>query len=325
VPDQFTQFSSYYGSDSFADTEIIAALQKQGAYASASVSQRREVVIRMLQGMVSYMSLLTNLYTALDKCVKGENATIYWDRAVALFVGSIEGEIRGGDPDGDGELLYALGKEVCEVFDTCESSMDASSNEALLDSFSVGLDLIDEKQCGSVERHIKTEILPLLPVSLIQGTLMYSTSMENLPAGTTDPDLATGYALSRAILPLVSASNSTSAETISASMAFQLTSDPVSDGSPAIFNAMTYALYGMGVDCKQIGTFDNNGTFDNQTLCSDDLSPHPSTSTDLGEGLYTTTTYVQDRYGCRMVSALSSSLNFLFSCISLLIQSEHRP
>jgi hypothetical protein len=90
-------------------------------------------------------------------------------------------------------------------------------------------------------------------------------------------------------------------------MAFQLTSDPVSDGSPAIFNAITYALYGMGVDCKQIGTFDNNGTFDNQTLCSDDLSPHPSTSTDLGEGLYTTTTYVQDRYGCRMVSAHPST------------------
>jgi hypothetical protein len=295
VQDQFSQFSSYYGSDSFADDEIMAALQKEGVYATASVDQRREAVIRMFQCMVSYMTLLTNLYSAVDECSADRvaEATTFWDQAVALFVGSIEGELRGGDPNGYGELLYSLAKEVCDDFGTCEASSDASSNQDLLDSFSDGLNLIVEKQCDSAERYIKSEILPLLPISLIQGVLFYSTEMEDLEAGTTDAELAAGYVLSRAILPLVNDTNSTSADTIDANMGFQLTADPVSAGSPAIFTAITYVLPGMNVDCKRIGNFEN------RTVCSDALAPHSSTSTEMGDGLYTTTTYVQDRYVCR--------------------------
>ena len=117
--------------------------------------------------------------------------------------------------------------------------------------------------------------------------------MEDLQAGTTDEDLAAGYVMSRAILPLVNDTNSTSADTIDANMRFQLTADPVSAGSPAIFTAITYVLPGMNVDCKRIGNFEN------RTVCSGALAPHSSTSTELGDGLYTTTTYVQDRYVCR--------------------------
>jgi hypothetical protein len=299
VQDQFSQFVRYFGSDSFVDDQIMAALQQQGVYATASVEQRGEAVIRMFQCMVSYMTILTNLYSAVDECDAGRvtDATAFWDQAAALFVGSIEGEIRGGDPGGYGELLYSLAKEVCDEFGTCETSSDASSNEALLDLFSDGLNLIVEAQCDSALRFIKSEILPLLPISLIQGVLLYSTVMEDLLAGTADAELAAGYVLSRAILPLVNDTNSTSAETIEANMNFQLTAEPVSAGSPAIFSAITYALPGMNVDCKRIGNFDN------RTVCSLDLAPHSSTPTDMGDGLYTTTTYVQDRYVCQSVLA----------------------
>jgi hypothetical protein len=229
------------------------------------------------------------------------DATAFWDQAAALYVGSIEGEIRGGDPDGYGELLYSLAKEVCDGFGTCETSSDASSNESLLDLFSDGLNLIAKEQCDSAQRFIKSEIIPLLPIPLIQGMLFYSTLMEDLQAGTTDADFAAGYVMSRAILPLVNDVNSTSADIIEANMNFQLTADPVSAGSPEIFTAITYALPGMNVDCKRIGSFDN------LTVCSDDLAAHSSTPTVMADGLYTTTTYVQDRYVCRNASAHHST------------------
>ena len=289
VPDVFQQFSSYYETDQFADKTIVTALRQEGQFASASVAQRRETVLRILQGMVSYMALLADLYTAVEKCKANEDGRSWWDKGVALFVGSIEGEIRGGDPNGYGELIYSLAKEMCDDFGTCEGSGDAASNEALIDSFSAGLALLGDSNCDSAARIIKTEILPSLGIPLVQATLDYSTQMEDLPSGTTEDVLATGYALSRAVLPLVNGSNTTSATTIDGNMDFQLLSDPVPDGSAAIFNAFTFSLSGMNIDCNDIGSLDNI------TVCSDALRPHQDTPTNIGNGIYTTTTYVQDR------------------------------
>jgi len=290
VPDLFQQFSSYYGSDDFADKTIVSALRQEGQFAGANPAQRRETTIRMLQGAVSYMSLLTQLYTAVDKCKAGEDARSWWDKGVALFVGSIEGEIRGGDPNVYGEMLYSLGKEACEDFGTCEGSGDASSNEDLMNSFTSGLALLADKSCDSAAKMIKTDIMPALLISMVQGTLDYGDQMEDLSAGTTDDALATGYALSRSILPQVNDSNPTSAGTIDSNMDFQLSSDPVPDGTETLFDAIAYAISGMNVDCKKIGSLDG------LTVCSEDLRPHQSTPTEMGDGMYTTTTYVQDRY-----------------------------
>lgn len=292
VPEIFQLFSSYYGSDQYADETIVNALREQGQFSGASVPQRREAAIRMLQGSVSYMSLLTQLYTAVDKCKAGEDGKSWWDKGVALFVGSIEGEIRGGDENNYGEMLYSLAKEACDDFDTCEASGDASSNEALMNSFNNGLALLGENSCDSAANMIKTEIIPELLVGMVQATLDYSIEMEDLVAGTDDDVLSTGFALSRAILPQVNDSNNTSADVIASDMDFQLNSDPVPDGSDVIFTAITYSISGMGVDCKKIGTLDDNGS----SVCSAALRPHQSTPTEMGDGMYTTTTYVKDRY-----------------------------
>jgi len=291
VQDEFQKFSTYYGTDQFSDETIINALRQEGKFAAASPAQRREAVIRLLQGAVSYMALLTQLYTAVEKCKEKEDGRSYWDKGVALFVGSIEGEIRGGDENGYGELLYSLGKETCDDFGTCEASGDASSNEDLMISFSDGLALLTDESCDSAANMIKTKIVPALLVSMVQATLDYSTQMEDLTAGSTDDLLSTGFALSRSILPQVNDSNATSASVIDNNMDFQLSQDPIPDGSAAIFDAIMFSISGMGVDCKDIGTMD-----DNRTVCSETLRPHQNTPTEMGDGMYTTTTYVQDRY-----------------------------
>jgi hypothetical protein len=305
VPEVFQQFSSYYGIDDFADKIIVGALNGEGQFAGASAAQRREVAIRMLQGAVSYLAILTQLYTAVDKCkANDEGAKSWWDKAVAFFVGSIEGEVRGGDQDGYGELIYSLGKEVCDDFGTCEDSGDSQANEELMNSFSDGLALLVDASCDSIVNMIKTDIVPNLLVSLVQGTLDYSIEMEGLSAGSTDDTLATGFALSRAILPQVNDSNSTSAEVIDGDMDFQLASDPVPNGADAIFSAITYSISGMGVDCKKIGSQNN------QTVCSETLRPHQSTPTEMAGGSYTSTTYVQDRANIALdVVAIKNALS----------------
>ena len=290
VMDEPTEFVDYYGTDKYADETIVAALRQEGKFGGASPGQRREVVIRMLQGTVSYMALLTQLYTAVEKCKANEDGGSWWDKGVALYVGSIEGEARGGDENGYGEMLYSLGKETCDDFGTCEASLDASSNEDLMNSFSEGLALITDSNCDSAANMIKTKIVPALMVSMVQTTLYYSTQMDGLSSGTEDDVLSTGYALSRAILPKVNHANATSAGVIDSNMDFQLSSNPVPDGSGAIFDALTFSISGMGVDCKEIGNLDG------RSVCSDALRPHQSTPTVMGDGMYTTTTYVQDRY-----------------------------
>lgn len=291
VVDETKEFADFYGTDKFADETIVAALRQEGKFAGASPGQRREVVIRMLQGTVSYLALLTQLYTAVEKCKANEAGGSWWDKGVALFVGSIEGEARGGDENGYGEMLYSLGKETCDDFGTCEASGDASSNEDLMNYFSEGLALLTENNCDSAANMIKTKIIPALLVSMVQATLDYSTEMDGLSAGTGDDVISTGYALSRAILPKVNHANETSASVIDSNMDFQLSSDPVPDGSGAVFDAFTFSISGMGVDCKKIGTLDGISS-----VCSDSLRPHQSTPTEMGDGMYTTTTYVQDRY-----------------------------
>lgn len=291
VPEVYQLFSSYYGTDKFADETIVNALRAQSQFSGASSAQRREAVIRMVQCSVSYMAILTELYTAVDKCKAGDGALSFWDKGVALFVGSIEGELSGGDINDYGEMLYSLAKETCDDFDTCEGSGNAAANEELMNAFNNGLGLLREKKCDSVASIIKNTVIPTLLIPMIQGTLDYSLDIDELTAGTDDDVLSTGFAISRAILPQVSDSNATSASVIDSDMNFQLDSDPLPDGSDAIFNAITYSVSGMGIDCKDIGTLD-----DTTSVCSDDLRPHQKTPTEMGGGMYTTTTYVKDRY-----------------------------
>ena len=212
----------------------------------------------------------------------------------------IEGPQRGGTEPGDGTSLYALAKEVCSQFGTCEGSGDASINEFLMESFADGRDLIRAKDCDGAAAILSKEII--------------SNSFQ----------LASASIISQSILPLVNAVNATSATTISSNLAFDLSKKPVQDGTDAVYNAVTFALPGMRIDCDDIGLYKGKsacpsvqvfpgpgGPEDDNEILNDDKNfdggiPIPinpdvrpvtvvDTPTNLGQGLYTTTTYVADR------------------------------
>ena len=289
VVPQFETFKQYFEAD-YADKTIQAGMNRSGVFLGAYRDQAAEAVTRALQGLVSYMAVLEKLYSAVDQCTDGIGAVQTWEEGVALFVGSLEGSETGGNGAWDGTMLYSLAKETSVSFGTFEGNDDASINQELLEVLVEGRDLLQSDDCDGALEILEDDVLGDLPVSLIQGMLSYAMGNTALEPGDSTYALSTGYVLARSILPLVDAVNTTSAALISTNMNFDLTTQPVSSGLDAVFEAMTWVMVGMGVDCEDIGILDS------RKVCNAEVvRPDTETPTNLGNGLYTTTTYVEDR------------------------------
>jgi len=329
--EHFQVFSDYFTRPDYADQIVLGILRKQGHFRDANNDQCAEAVLRTLQCQVTYMAVLEAMYTSVSRCGDPEqdDGVESWEKAVAMFVGSIEGPTRGGRAIGDGATLYGVGKELCFEFGTCEGSGDASVNEELINYFWDGRNLLEKFDCEGTQKLIEDKIISALPRAVIQASLYYAANNPLLKIGTDSPDLASGAAFVDAILPLVKKANATSEQIISSNMGFDLAKQPVPGGKDAVWDAFRFALPGMGVDCRDLGTLDDetvcfpgstggsgggggstggntNSTSEGTNSTSggggdddDDaeivIRPDVETPTELADGLYTTTTYVKDR------------------------------
>eukprot|EP00547_Thalassionema_nitzschioides_P018160 CAMPEP_0194239472 /NCGR_PEP_ID=MMETSP0158-20130606/5916_1 /TAXON_ID=33649 /ORGANISM="Thalassionema nitzschioides, Strain L26-B" /LENGTH=2221 /DNA_ID=CAMNT_0038973949 /DNA_START=97 /DNA_END=6759 /DNA_ORIENTATION=+ len=305
---QCDALKNYLLKDDYADDFILNILDGRGVFEKANKDQRAEAAMRAAQGMISFMAIIGKLCVAVSQCQKGlgEESVKSWDEAVALFVGSIEGSSRGGTTAGDGTFIYALAKESAYVFGTVEGSKDASSNEKLILSMQDGQSFLASKICTQALSTITDEVLELLPIPMIQGILYYAVENEALDAGSSSHELATAYVLSESIKPLISAVNTTSAETVTSQLFFDPETKPVLNGADAVFEAIAFSLPGLKIKCNDVGAYKSRGVCSNNGNDNGDegddgtgeyevISPHPETPSSLSNGLYTTTTYVQDR------------------------------
>jgi hypothetical protein len=293
--DVYEQFESYFQSGAYAD-EIIgrainATLDSGSAFESASRLQRKEVVVRTLQTMVPYMQIIARLRSAVSHCEASRSGQQLVDEAAAIFTGSIEGKAGQSDSKGSGKLLYALGQEFCEPFNECNAFSDASQNQFVLTSLTDMKRSISSGDCETAST-VADDVVKLLPIPMIQGTLLLSVANAELDARSTNETLGTSYVLASAVLPLVSQANSTSAGTIINNLDFNLDVPPVNDGPEAVFEAFRDALPGMGIDCQYVGSLEDLGL----TTCAGvPESINATAPTSLGGNLYVSTTNVQDR------------------------------
>ncbi|CAB9498002.1 expressed unknown protein [Seminavis robusta] len=295
VGTDFTIFSSYFGNnDNYADSIITAALRQENDYENASRLQLNEIVVRSLQTMVSYMAVLWMLSSAVNACQSGTASQEYLDTAVAYFVGSIEGPEAGGIFGGYGELLFGLAKEQCPHFDACSSTGDAEINKRIMSVLTNMQSRLAAKDCAAASSIYNDVLLTTLPVSMIEGTLYHAAANEKLEARSTSKAVADGSILAGSVLPIVDSVNPESATAIYNNMAFDLNRRPVSGGKHVVFNAFAKAINAMGVDCNEVGILrpESRGICEVQ---DDSSRPAPETPTNLGDDLYVTTTYVQDR------------------------------
>ena len=302
--------SQYYGTPFVANGIIEIAMDRTGNFTTASRDQLSVIVTRTLQTMVMLDAVFDRMSEARRLCFLATNATnattnlvqksqAHWDQAVALFSGSIEGRLFDGQEAGF--FMYALGNEVCSYFGTCKASGESHVDQSIVIQFAAGRDAITNGNCDSVERIQESKLKPLLLTALIQGTISFAA------AAQSDPDIAAAaYILAKAVVPFVDQANATSSATIESSLG-DFAAIEASHPIGSIVEAFAYALQGMGIDCKSVGVL-GTGSGNFSTCIGNDVPggnetggsvPHQvsvsKTPTDLGNGLYVTNTYVQDR------------------------------
>lgn len=290
----FAIFETYFKSGSYSEEQVAMAIDSKGEnrFSGSSRLQRAEFAFRSIQALTTYKAVSSSLAKAVLECKLGNNGLPFIDEAAALFVGSIEGTQAGGSKDGSGVMLMSLAKEQCNNFKKCEEQGDAGSNEFILFAMSDIKDHLHDLDCSKAEDVISERIEPMLPVPMIQASLYYASVNEGLSANSPKITVASADILTKAVLPKIQPLNQTSGATLLANSEYNPNQKPVSDGVEAMFDAYRSVIEDLKIDCDVIGILGSK----NLTLC--EKAPHPpATPTNLGDDLYITSTYVQDRAG----------------------------
>jgi len=282
----FGAFSRYFKSDeNYADTMIVNAFQKSGVFESATVDQRKRVIVFSLKYMLTYMATLEKLYSSVRSCQENnkKEGALNLDLAAGYFIGSLEGKDDGGSFDGN--LIFMLAKRMCVHFGTCTSSNHAMINERLISLFYASQAEAETGACGSLERTVK-EIENTMIVPLIQGVLFSARENElyfkQLVGAEFYPE---GYALAQSILPLIDDVDQSSAKDIANVMVDSFPGskgDAGSNDSAKVHRAVQNALSKMnGIDCSQIGSLGGKGFCPGDEPLLEGPSPASRSSTSL--------------------------------------------
>lgn len=243
---EYVAMQNYYANSpgDLPDNIIEGVLSGKSPYAIASGDQKSAIVSSTLQGSILYYAVLNEFESALTICDSNGGQTDimkHWDGGAAFFIGSIEGPSIGGQPYG--LLLYALGKNLCAAFGTCEPD-DALIDKKLLFYIQKASAYLKSSQCQQARtlfENLKSELW----VPLIQASLYHATQAASNAAS---PSTGSLYGYTRALLPPINDIKPQSALTIQKNSAF--TSAPISDGIDVFFGAFQAFL---GSNCGEIG------------------------------------------------------------------------
>ena len=132
--------------------------------------------------------------------------------------------------------------------------------------------------CTEVQTTLEVEVTPLLPVSLIQGSLHYAVVNAAIEQGSENVNLGASDPFALSIAPFINEVNADLGTQLLTNLAFRPELKPVSDGASAIFDLFRTALpqLTLPVDCQDIGQHDTFGS-----VCGDGA---PAPTTDSGGG-----------------------------------------
>ncbi len=289
----FVEFKKYHGDDGKYSEKLVAeALQGKGIFFGEPKPLISEVIFRTLQTHILLMSGLHSMHVAVQKCQGNDPVASHasWDKSVGLLIGStqsvsdtnIDTIISNRKP---ASSIHGLALEMCGIFDTCSPSGNAKINEHLFELYHKGNNYVEAKNCVELAKHIRERIVPSLFVPLVQGTIHYASLVENGDVSSQDEARGGAFALAQSIVPFVK--NETLADQISNLNAL---SKITPRNAESVLTSFAHALPEMKIDCKDIGTI--KGLVVND-LCLDEKTS--TTETSLSDGLYITTTFVEDR------------------------------
>ena len=170
APDTFLALSTYYGNDDFfGHNGTVSAINGVGDFDGWEADARREGATKIGAYQVVLHRSLQYLHEGIVSCDNNDKDTgvLLWDKAWALFAGSMEGT----DGSGGGRSFYALSDKRCPQFKTCQTTSGlAMTNVKILSAWNAGVAAIKSGKCfdAMLERD---KIVSQVTVPLIQGTL----------------------------------------------------------------------------------------------------------------------------------------------------------
>ena len=242
----YKQFYDYYLDFDYADKWVSAALSGENmSFASGKHSPnnfavlgdaaRIEAAKKGTAYMNVWMYVIREFEDAIDDCTSctsecNEHSTNSgsvhaWDEGVAFYAGSREGTAQGGSSNG--VMVYRLAEKRCQNFGTCGAAGTEASGMSMVNSelfkaaglFATGRDLLQQGHCAKV-RPVVEQIVSLMTVPLVQGTLRYAYKVGNVASDRSAKNAAEGSTFAAAVLPMVHNCNTASAAVVSANLKF---------------------------------------------------------------------------------------------------------
>jgi len=250
----FDQYSTYWGSDTYADDFVMRAYEKTEEFVGADDVTRKEAIMKGSVYLNIWMYVLREFYDAVEDCEAGtidanDDGVHAWDEGVAFFVG----QLQGADGDGPGNLLWKLGEKRCANYGTCTGANAASepiakSNANLLADFIAGRDFLQNGQCAQA-KDLMLSIEKEMSIPLIQGALRYAH--KNAIVGANTKSRAEGWAFTAAILPRIDACDPDKATIIKNQMIVGSAETP---SEVTVFDAFRSTFECLEITCEDIGT-----------------------------------------------------------------------
>lgn len=131
---------------------VFHAIEGMGAFQSASVLQKSAGASLAIATIDLQMAILLHTTEAVRLCLDSSamgvlgGSTVYWDIAVAAFVGSNEGKDYSGSDVG-GHLLFQLAQELCKQYDSCEDDGEPIINKNIMEQFNAGQIALSSGNC----------------------------------------------------------------------------------------------------------------------------------------------------------------------------------
>jgi hypothetical protein len=251
---EFSRFQSYFTNANFTESILMSVLNKAAPFDTASDEDRTYIVARLLEGVVMYYSITSELESAISVCGNA-NATAaaalpYWDGGAAFYVGSLQGDTE--ELEHSEQMLFGLAKSLCSDFNTCETTGSAV-NSVLMKFLNYGRNSISNKSCQEALTILNSSIKPYLIIPLVQAVVYYAKMSDQ---NSTTGNNGALYAFSRAVLPLMNQANQV------ASTELDSQTNYLSGRTPdlsQVFDAFRTALGTMGTDCQKVGQISIHG------------------------------------------------------------------
>ena len=291
-------YEDYWGNDNnYADTFV-----QNAASGTLPEAMKKELIKKGIAYQGVWMYAVHSFDKGMRECNVG-----YWDRGMAYYIGSLEGEYEtSADYESTGNLLYFLAQKRCAEFGTCATATDpttiAAVNKKIQSAEYAGdnRDRLYRAEC--TDARIATAfdgIVSQMTVPLVQGLLKYAwkadpaNGADGSCGGESGNDAATvgavgddncakswaeGWAFAAAVLPQIHKCDVTAAATIRDNLDIAA-AEPMKDGVAAV-KAAVEGVYGcLGIICSDVGEFQSStGVYAGMEACPDPPAPAPTPS-----------------------------------------------